>query len=86
MVSVASGSHLPIYEIVEDALEAHARIQVHLGRRRCGTVEVTTHLGVARCKGLQNALIRTHVYGEAMDCPRSKESVFSAFPSVTLIS
>ena len=33
-------------------------------RRRCGTVEVTTHLGVARCKGLQNVLIR----GESMDC------------------
>ena len=44
------------------------------GRRRCGIVEVTTHLGVARCTGLLNALIRTHVSGEAMDCP-SKESL-----------
>ena len=45
-------------------------------KRRCGTVEVTTHLGVARCKRFVNALIRTHVSG----------SVFSVLPSVTLIS
>ena len=55
------------------------------GRRRCGTVEVTTHLGVARCKGLLNALIRTHVSGEAMDCQRSKESVFSVFTFVDFV-
>ena len=42
--------------------------------------------GCCACNGLLNALIRTHVFGEAMDCPRSKESVFSVFPSVTLIS
>ena len=56
----------PIYKIVEDALEAHAEFRFTWVRRRCGTVEVTAHQGVA----LQNVERQWIARGARSPCSR----------------
>ena len=57
----------PIFKHLQEALDQHARIQVHLGKPRSGTMAVTIHLLASRCKKPLHVRTPRPEFGEVRD-------------------
>ena len=73
----------PIFKIIAQALEEHARIQVHLGKTQVWNLEVIIHQDATFYKPLLSERTRMPECGEAKDLQRNRGSEFWASQSVT---